>query len=40
MSRLLASLLDPGTFAARYGFRGFAAIVAFCAITEAAWRAL
>lgn len=40
MSDLLRSLLDPGTFAARYGARGFLAILTFCAVTEAAWKSL
>lgn len=40
MKTLLESLADPGLFAARYGARGFLAIVAFCAVTEAAWRCL
>jgi hypothetical protein len=34
------ALLDPGLFAARYGFKGFLGLVAFAAITEAAWRSL
>lgn len=40
MSRLIQSLLDPGLYAERYGLRGFIALVAFCAITEAAWNIL
>jgi hypothetical protein len=40
MRRFIESLIDPGTFAQRYGARGFAGLVAFCAATEALWRAL
>jgi hypothetical protein len=32
------ALLDPGTFAARYGARGFIGLLAFCAVTEALWQ--
>lgn len=40
MRSLVEALLDPGTFAERYGVRGFIGLVAFVAITEAAWRSL
>jgi hypothetical protein len=40
MREFFAALLDPGTFAQRYGARGFLALLAFCAVTETAWRTI
>jgi hypothetical protein len=40
LRHLCATLLDPGLFAQTWGFRGYLGVVAFCAITEAAWYSL